>query len=280
MVFSQPDYFNIISKLKSLFINLHLQDKVMIVTGGASGIGRSIAHALASEKAIVCVIDRNDQAFPDISKSIEDTGGKIICLKTELTDKDACCHAVEHVLEKYERIDGLINNAGLNDGVSLENGDGKRFAESIGNNVGHYHTMSECCLPHLKKSKGVIINICSKTAETGQGGTSGYAAANGGRLALTKNWAAMFPSTGVRANAVVVAECWTPQYKWWISKQANPEEKLKEINAKIPFENRMTSPEEIANTVLFLLSPKSSGINGQWMHVDGGYVHLDRALTL
>jgi L-fucose dehydrogenase len=252
----------------------------MIVTGGGSGIGRSIAHTLVSEKAIVCIIDRNNQTFPDISKSLEDTGGRIIYLKTELTDKDACCGAVEQVLEKYGRIDGLINNAGLNDGVGLENGDYKRFVESISNNVGHYHTMSENCLPHLKKSKGVIVNICSKTAETGQGGTSGYAAANGGRLALTKNWAAMFPSTGIRVNAVIVAECWTPQYKWWIGQQENPEEKLKKITSKIPLENRMTTCEEIAYTVLFLLSPRSSGINGQLMHVDGGYVHLDRAVAL
>ncbi len=252
----------------------------MIVTGGASGIGRSIVHALASEKAIVYVIDRNDQSFPDISKSIKDNGGKIICLKTELTDKDACSQAIEQVMEKYERIDGLINNAGLNDGVSLENGDIKKFIESIDKNVGHYHTMAELCLPHLKNSKGVIVNICSKTAETGQGGTSGYATANGVRLALTENLAALFSSTGIRVNAVVVAECWTPQYKWWISQQENPEEKLKEITSKIPLENRMTTCEEIADTVLFLLSPKSSGINGQLMHVDGGYVHLDRAVAL
>jgi L-fucose dehydrogenase len=130
----------------------------------------------------------------------------------------------------------------------------------------------------LKKTKGAIVNICSKTGETGQGGTSGYAAANGARLHLTKNWASSFPSSGVRVNAVVVAECWTPQYEWWISQQSNPKEKLKEINAKIPLGNRMTTCEEIADTVTFLLSPKSRGINGQWMHVDGGYVHLDRAV--
>jgi L-fucose dehydrogenase len=252
----------------------------MIVTGGASGIGRSIAHALSSEKAIVCIIDRNDQAFSDISKAIEETGGKVFCIQIELTRGDACSQAVEQILEKFGRLDGLINNAGLNDGVSLENGDIKKFMESLDKNVGHYHTMAEFCLPHLKKSKGVIVNICSKTGATGQGGTSGYAAANGARLALTENWAAMFPSTGIRVNAVVVAECWTPQYKWWISQQANPEEKLKEITSKIPLENRMTTCEEIADTVLFLLSPKSSGINGQLMHVDGGYVHLDRAVAL
>ena len=189
-------------------------------------------------------------------------------------------YAVNQILIKYEKIDGLVNNAGLNDGVGLENGDIKKFVESIDKNVGHYYTMAELCLPHIKKTKGVIVNICSKTGETGQGGTSGYAAANGARLALTDNLATMFSSTGTRVNAVVVAECWTPQYKWWISQQENPEEKLKEITSKIPLENRMTTCEEIADTVLFLLSTKSYGINGQSIHVDGGYVHLDRAIAL
>ena len=215
-----------------------------------------------------------------ISKEIEEAGGKVFYLQAELTSIDACLRAVDQVLAKFERIDGLVNNAGLNDGVSLENGDYKKFADSLGKNVGHYHTMAELSLPALKKSKGVIVNICSKTAETGQGGTSGYAAANGVRLALTENWATSFPSSGIRVNAVVVAECWTPQYEWWISQQADPVEKLKEINAKIPLGNRMTTCQEIADTVLFLLSPKSSGINGQLMHVDGGYVHLDRAIGL
>jgi L-fucose dehydrogenase len=211
---------------------------------------------------------------------MEDAGGKVFCFQTELTSRDACLHTVNEIFEKFEKIDGLVNNAGINDGVSLENGDIKKFIESIDKNVGHYHTMAELCLPYLKKTKGVIVNICSKTGETGQGGTSGYAAANGARLALTENLAAMFSSTGVRVNAVVVAECWTPQYKWWISQQDSPEQKLKEITSKIPLENRMTTCEEIADTVLFLLSPKSYGINGQSMHVDGGYVHLDRAIAL
>ena len=138
--------------------------------------------------------------------------------------------------------------------------------------------MTELTLPELKQTKGVIVNICSKTAETGQGGTSGYAAANGTRIALTKEWATSFLPYGIRVNAVVVAECWTPQYEWWINQQSNPDEKLAEIRSKIPLGNRMTSIDEVAAMVLFLLSEKSSGVNGELMYVDGGYVHLDRAI--
>jgi L-fucose dehydrogenase len=259
-------------------MDLNLSDRVIVITGAASGIGKSITRNLASEKAIVCIIDRNGIELEKFSEELEKAGVLVFQSQAELTKYNECALAVGKILGQFGRINGLVNNAGLNDGVSLENGDHKSFVDSLDKNVSHYHTMAELCFPSLKKTKGAIVNICSKTGETGQGGTSGYAAANGARLHLTKNWASSFPSSGVRVNAVVVAECWTPQYEWWISQQSNPKEKLKEINAKIPLGNRMTTCEEIADTVTFLLSPKSRGINGQWMHVDGGYVHLDRAV--
>ena len=167
----------------------------------------------------------------------------------------------------------------MNDGVNLEHGSYEAFMASLHKNVVHYYLMAHYALPELKKTKGAIVNITSKTAETGQGGTSAYAAANGGRNALTREWAVELLKYGMRVNAVVVAESWTPLYENWIKTLPNPEEKLKEIVSKIPLENRMTTTEEIANAVVFLLSTKSSHTTGQLIHVDGGYVHLDRALV-
>jgi L-fucose dehydrogenase len=259
-------------------MNLNLEDKVIIVTGGASGIGRSIAQNLALEGAIVCILDNSPETQIDISHSLTSSRGSFFYVLTELTSRDACNDAITGIMQKFNRIDGLVNNAGINDGVGLESGDYLKFIESLDKNVGHYQTMTELTLPELKKTKGVIVNICSKIAETGQGGTSGYAAANGTRVALTKEWATSFLPCGIRVNAVVVAECWTPQYEWWINQLSNPEEKLAEIRSKIPLGNRMTSTDEVAAMVLFLLSEKSSGVNGELMYVDGGYVHLDRAI--
>ena len=96
---------------------------------------------------------------------------------------------------------------------------------------------------------------------------------------MTREWAVELLKYGIRVNAVVVAESFTPLYEKWINTLPNPEEKLKEIESKIPLGNRMTTTEEIANSVVFLLSPKSSHTTGQLIHVDGGYVHLDRALA-
>jgi L-fucose dehydrogenase len=145
-------------------------------------------------------------------------------------------------------------------------------------NVVHYYLMAHHALPYLKKSKGPIVNIGSKTAETGQGGTSGYAASNGGRNALTREWAVELLQYDIRVNAVIVAECYTPLYDKWIKTFDNSEEKLKSITEKIPLGKRMTSAQEIADMVVFLLSDRSSHTTGQLIHVDGGYVHLDRAL--
>lgn len=260
-------------------MNLHLQNKIIIVTGGASGIGESICKKLAEEGSIPCIFDRNEKNMENVVKEIKQQSGiNAFSILTELVDPIACQHSIDKVISKFGRIDGLVNNAGLNDGVGLEKGNYDKFVASLDTNVAHYYTMANYALEALKKSKGSIINICSKTAVTGQGGTSGYAAANGARMELTKEWAVELASFGINVNAVVVAECWTPQYQWWINQQSNPEEKLKEITSKIPLENRMTTSEEIADTVLFLLSGNAKTINGQFFFVDGGYVFLDRSI--
>lgn len=260
-------------------MDLQIKDKVIIVTGGAKGIGQAIAEVLAKEGAIPFIIGRTEADNLKTVHSIEAAGGKAFQVEAELTRPEECEKAVAGILKQAGQIDGLVNNAGVNDGVNLEHGSYEKFMESLHRNLVHYYLIAHYALPELIKSKGAIVNITSKTAETGQGGTSAYAAANGGRNALTREWAVELLKYGIRVNAVVVAESWTPLYASWIKTLSNPEEKIKEITSKIPLENRMTEPEEIANTVAFLLSEKSSHTTGQLIHVDGGYVHLDRALS-
>ncbi|TPG71859.1 SDR family oxidoreductase [Hymenobacter nivis] len=260
-------------------MNLALQDKVIIVTGGARGIGEGIVRVLAQEGAVPVVIGRKEADNQQAVAAVVAAGGRAGQVVAELTEPADCARAVAAVVAQFGRIDGLVNNAGVNDGVGLESGDYAGFMQSLHRNVVHYYLVAHHALPELKKAKGAIVNITSKTAETGQGNTSAYAAANGARNALTREWAVELLKYGIRVNAVAVAECWTPAYETWLQTLADPEEKLREITARIPLESRMTTAEEIANAVAFLLSARSSHTTGQILHVDGGYVHLDRALA-
>ena len=256
-------------------MNLHLAQKIIIVTGGAKGIGEGIVKVLAAENAVPVIIGRNEEDNLKMLSTIDNKGFQVVA---ELTKPLECEKVIKQVIEKFNHIDGLVNNAGVNDGVGLEKGNYEAFLSSLHKNLVHYYLMAHHCLPYLKESKGAIVNIGSKTAETGQGNTSGYAASNGGRNALTREWAVELLKYGIRVNEVVVAECYTPLYEKWIKTFEAPEEKLKSITEKIPLEKRMTTPVEIANMVAFLLSDCSSHTTGQLIHVDGGYVHLDRSI--
>ncbi len=256
-------------------MNLHLQDKVILISGGAKGIGGAISKGLIEEGAVPVIIDPSEKEGKELVRLAE---GKGLHLPWRLFSAEDCEKAVQDAVRAFGRIDGVVNNAGANDGVGLENGSPEAFAQSIANNLHHYYSLVHFALPELKKSQGAIVNISSKTAVTGQGGTSGYVAAKGAQLALTREWAVELLPYHIRVNAILPAEVYTPMYESWIQTFPNPEEKLAEINHRIPLGKRMTTPEEIAAMAIFLLSNRASHITGQHLYVDGGYTHLDRAL--
>ena len=256
-------------------MNLELDGRVVLVSGGAKGIGAAIVRALTAEGARCVVIDRDAGALEQMVGEID---GVVPC-PADLTDPEACRDAVIHAVHRAGQIDALVNNAGVNDGVGLEDGDPERFRASLRANLHHYYDLAHFALPHLKASRGTILNIASKVALTGQGGTSGYAAAKGGILALTREWAAELLEAGIRVNGIVPAEVMTPLYRQWLDSFPDPAAKEAAILERIPLGHRMTLPEEIAAMACFLLSPRAGHVTGQHLVVDGGYVHLDRALT-
>ncbi len=256
-------------------MDLHLRDKVVLVTGGAKGIGAAIARAAAEEGAVPVIVDRDAEAGRKLRADLKNSELVI----AELSAAELCQSVIEQTIQKCGRLDALVNNAGVNDKVGLEHGSPAEYVESLKRNLLHYYNLAHYALPHLKKTRGCIVNIASKTALTGQGGTSGYASSKGAILALTREWAVELLNYGMRVNAIVPAEVMTPLYRSWLDTFPNPEEKLKTILAKIPLEQRMTTPDEIAAMVVFLLSTRAGHITGQQVFVDGGYVHLDRALT-
>lgn len=260
-------------------MDLELKNKVIIVTGGAKGIGAAIVRACAAEGAIPVIVGRDAEAGKQLQSELKKDGSGCGVISIELSTPQSCEQAVSETLNQFGRLDALVNNAGRNDKVGLEHGSPDEYVASLHRNLVHYYSMAYYSLPHLKQSHGSIVNIGSKTAVTGQGSTSGYASSKGAIMALTREWAVELLPYAIRVNTVIPAEVMTPLYRSWLDTFPNPEEKLQLILSKIPLEKRMTTSEEIAAMVVFLISSKSSHTTGQHLFVDGGYVHLDRALT-
>lgn len=257
-------------------MDLGLTDKVVVVTGGAAGIGAAISLNLAREGAVPVIFARTPPELPFLEElaALSPRSGWV---SVDLTRDDRCVAAVSEARKKWGPIYGLVNNAGINDGIGLDAGPAE-FRASLDRNLVHYYTLAHLLLEDLKQTRGAIVNISSKTALTGQGNTSAYVAAKAGQLGLTREWAAALARFGVRVNAVIPAEVMTPLYSRWLKTFEDPDAKLAEITSRIPLGRRMTEDFEIADTVVFALSNRAGHTTGQWLFVDGGYTHLDRAL--
>ncbi|MEO6279724.1 SDR family oxidoreductase [Roseateles sp.] len=247
-------------------MELGLSGKVILITGGGAGIGAAICAALAREGALPVSLGRGSSA-EHAARHFE----------LELEDEGAVRAAADATVAEFGAIHGLVNNAGVNDGVGLDAGP-TAFRASLERNLVHAYLLAHLCTPHLRATRGSIVNISSKTAVTGQGNTSGYTAAKGALLSLTREWAVALRGDGIRVNAVIPAEVMTPLYRQWLDGFPDPAAQLAEIARRIPLGQRLTTAEEIADTVVFLLSERAGHTTGQWVFVDGGYTHLDRAL--
>lgn len=261
-------------------MDLGLQDKLIVITGGGAGIGAGISRACLAEGARVVVLGRRSHNVQEFMAEMQKTAAKCDLVEAHLEDLDRCQTAIAEIEDRFGDIYGLVNNAGVNDGAGLEKGSVAQFVESLQKNLIHYYALAHYALNSLKRTQGSIVNISSKVAMTGQGNTSGYAASKGAQLALTREWAAELLKYNIRVNAVLPAEVMTPLYRRWLDTLGDPDAELKRITDKVPLGHRMTLSSEIAAATVFLLSPSQSGhTTGQHLIVDGGYVHLDRALT-
>ena len=191
-------------------MDLQLKDKVVVVTGGAKGIGASVVQALGGEGAIPMIVDRDVEAGRQVQSELQKKGVRCGLITVDLCTADGCSRSVAETVKMFGRLDALVNNAGRNDKVGLEEGNPEEYVASLNRNLVHYYSMAHFALPHLKRAKGAIVNIGSKTAVTGQGSTSGYASSKGAIMALTRGWAAELLPYGSRVNTVIPAEVMTP----------------------------------------------------------------------
>ena len=255
-------------------MDLGLRDKIVLVTGGAKGIGAATVKAFLAEDSKVFIVDRDTEAGPVLAKS---SGSKVRFVEADLTNLKSCKQAVEQTVSWFGGLDVLVNNAGFNDGLGLETSP-EDFMTSVQNNLLHVYAMTHYALPQIRKGAGCILNLGSKVSVTGQGQTSAYAAAKGAISALTREWAVALAPDKIRVNCVIPAECLTDQYEQFFQSQTDPDAAKKAIADLVPFAQRLTTPEEIAQTIVFLASECSSHTTGQLVYVDGGYTHFDRAV--
>lgn len=257
-------------------MDLGLRDRVVVVTGGGSGIGAAVSEVLAEEGAIPVILARRapEEGFLARLGGLSPRSGWVLA---DLSRDEEVVRAVAEIRARWGTVHGLVNNAGANHRLGLGAGP-EALRASLDQNLLHYVTLLELLLPDLRAARGAVVNVSSKVALTGQGGTTAYAAAKAAQLGLTREWAAELAPAGIRVNAVVPAEVMTPLYRRLLDALPDPAAEEARIAARIPLGRRMTTPREIADTVVFLLSERASHTTGQWLFPDGGYTHLDRAL--
>jgi 3-oxoacyl-[acyl-carrier protein] reductase len=249
-------------------MNVRLKEKVVIITGAASGIGKAAAKLFCKEGATVVACDLNEELLQALKAETKDFAGEIYPKKLNVTDREAIKELVEEIKEKFGKIDGLVNNAGITRDALLQRMTEENWDMVINVNLKGVFNMTQFVAPvMLKQGYGSIVNTSSIVGIYGNIGQTNYAATKGGVIAMTKTWAKEFTRKGanIRVNAVAPGFIKTPMT------EKIPEKIVKMVEERIPLK-RMGTPEEIANVYLFLISDESSYITGQVIGVDGGLV--------
>ncbi|GAB5615596.1 3-oxoacyl-[acyl-carrier-protein] reductase [Faecalimonas canis] len=244
-----------------------LKEQTAVVTGGARGIGRAIALELAKQGANVIINYHGSvKKAEEVKKEIEEKGGTAEIMQCDVADFAACERFFQQVIEKYKRVDVLVNNAGVTrDGLLMKMSE-EEFDTVINTNLkGTFHCMRFVTRQMIKQHYGRIINISSVVGVAGNAGQANYAASKAGVIGLTKSAARELASRKITVNAIAPGFIETDMTK------DLPDKVKEESIAKIPL-GYYGKPEDVAGAVSFLASEKAGYITGQVLHVDGGMV--------
>lgn len=244
-----------------------LEGKVALITGGDSGIGRSVAILYAREGADVAIIYLNEHEDAEKTKAmVQDEGGRCLLLSGDMKDNAFCEAAVKETVDRLGRLDILVNNAAFQmHATRLEDISAEQFQHTVDTNLGGYFNMSKAALPYLKEGAS-IINTGSVVGLQGSEQLIDYSVTKGGIHAFTKSLSASLIPRGIRVNCVAPGPVWTP-----LNPADRTADQITEFGAKTPMK-RPAQPEEISPAFVFLASPQmSSYITGEILPVIGGY---------
>nr|MDO8135765.1 glucose 1-dehydrogenase [Candidatus Njordarchaeum guaymaensis] len=243
-----------------------MRGKVAIITGAGAGIGEATAFVLAREGASVCCADLTDSCLR-VAKKIKDSGGSAIFVEGDVSNVEDAKRIVDKTIEAYGKIDILFNNAGIVIGGRIDNTSVEDWDKTMAINVRGIYLLSKYAIPHLKKTKGTIINTASSVALKGVKDRAAYTASKGAVLALTRAMAMDYMEDGVRINCISPGTTDTPSFRERVAQSEDPEEARRQLVLRQPMK-RLGKPEEIADGVLFLAS--NEFCTGTNLSVDGG----------
>jgi 3-oxoacyl-[acyl-carrier protein] reductase len=246
---------------------MDLQNRVIIVTGGASGIGKTISLTLAKHNATVVVNYRSsEQKAMELVKEIEALGSKALAVKADVSDFEQAKFLVDQTISTFGRLDGLVNNAGITDDQLILRMKEEQFDNVMNTNLKGSWNMAKHASKYILKSPyGRVVNISSVIALIGNVGQTNYAASKAGMIGLTKSLARELASRSVTVNAICPGFIETE-----MTEKLDPKFIESYLNL-IPLK-RLGKPEDVSHLVLFLLSDLSSYMTGQVLVVDGGMV--------
>lgn len=250
---------------------MRFHNRVVIVTGGSKGIGAGCVRVFAAEGGSVAILDLDEGAGGRLADELSASSpGRVRCYGCDVSDGAALAGAIEAVVRDFGRLDCLINNAGIHppamsiDETSLESVERLMRINFLSSFAG-----AKFAAPHLRKTKGTIVNMSSMTAVLGQEKSAAYSASKGAQLSLTKALALELGRDGIRVNAVLPSNVDTPLMREWAATLDDPESALERVSQMQVF-GRMAAPEEIGRVCLFLATEDSSFVTGQGIEVEGG----------
>ena len=246
-----------------------LDGKVAIITGAAKGIGLGCARVLGAAGAAIAAIDIDEPALQQATQHLRDNRVSVEAYCANVSSKEAVDGAIQAIGVRFGRIDVVVNNAGVHDSKGVEAASEGDWDRIISTNLNSIYLVTKAALPHLKVTHGNIVNMGSMVGLVGQGSAGAYSATKGAIVALTKNMALDFASSGIRVNCVCPGWVETPLVNLWFAAQPDESAARNYINSVHPL-GRIASPDEIGQAVLFLAAPLGSFVTGVALPVDGG----------